>query len=724
MRTWRWQGGRPRAVALAWVLGAPALAQEPRPPAPFTLEAIRAYPFAGDPAAAAAAPRLAWPLNVEGRRNVYVAEGPAWALRRLTDFAEDDGQELTSLQLSGDGAWVVFARGGEHGGLWAGPPPNPMSLPVLPRVQVWSVPFAGGAARLLADGDAPVLSPQGDRVAFLRAGQAWVVPVDGSAQAQPLFATATGTVTDLRWSPDGSMVAFTALRGDHSFIGVYGGPARPIRWVAPGTWRDASPRWSPDGARLAWVRRPGAGGPPDPPGDGTAGGMSAEHQPWGIWVADVATGAARRLWQAPRTPRGSPPSTQGGTNLRYAALGRVTYLSYEDGWPHLYSVPDTGGAPLRLTDGRYMVEHAALSADGRTLVFSGNLGPDALDLDRRHVARVPVDRAAVELLTPGAGLEASPVMLADGTVACVSATATRPPMASLCGDARGGGVRVLGEALLPAGFPAAAQLVTPTAVTFRARDGVLVRAQRFEAPGGAARKPAVVFVHGGPQRQMLLGWHPADYYAATYAMNQYLAARGFVVLSVNYRLGIGYGYDFHRPARAGTLGASEVQDVEAAARQLRRDPRVDPARIGIYGGSYGGYLTAQALARLGALFAAGVDLHGVHNFTLDGGSRFGGTAWRYERPAREVERLAALAWRSSPIGALATWRSPILLIHGDDDRNVAFAQTVDLAVRLQRRGVPYEELVIPDDTHRWMRHANGTRVYAAAAAFLERWLGR
>ncbi|HEX4936188.1 MAG TPA: prolyl oligopeptidase family serine peptidase, partial [Gemmatimonadaceae bacterium] len=93
-------------------------------------------------------------------------------------------------------------------------------------------------------------------------------------------------------------------------------------------------------------------------------------------------------------------------------------------------------------------------------------------------------------------------------------------------------------------------------------------------------------------------------------------------------------------------------------------------------------------------------------------------------PAAEVQRLADLAWRSSPIGALDSWRSPVLLIHGDEDRNVRFAQTVDLSVRLQERGVDVEELVIPDDTHRWMRHANGTRVYQAAAEFLERRLGR
>src|SRR5262249_5441689 len=122
-------------------------------------------------------------------------------------------------------------------------------------------------------------------------------------------------------------------------------------------------------------------------------------------------------------------------------------------------------------------------------------------------------------------------------------------------------------------------------------------------------------VHGGPMRQMLLGWHYLDYYVSSYALNQYLASRGFVVLSVNYRLGIGYGYDFQRPDDGGAWGASEYLDVKAGAEWLASQAQVDPSRIGIYGGSYGGFLTAMALAKDSKLFSAGVDVHGVHDWT-------------------------------------------------------------------------------------------------------------
>jgi dipeptidyl aminopeptidase/acylaminoacyl peptidase len=215
-----------------------------------------------------------------------------------------------------------------------------------------------------------------------------------------------------------------------------------------------------------------------------------------------------------------------------------------------------------------------------------------------------------------------------------------------------------------------------------------------------ARRPAVVFAHGGPPRQMLLGWHYRFYYANSYALNQYLASRGFVVLSVNFRLGIGYGYDFHQPRDGGIRGASEYQDVLAAGKFLQARADVDPARVGIWGGSYGGYLVALALGRNSDVFAAGVDIHGVHN--------------RPYTPSEEVQQAAAVndgvtraqldeavrvAWQASPVSSVSTWKSPVLLIHGDDDRNVRVEQTVDLARRLKAAGVVYEEMIIPDDIH-------------------------
>ncbi|HEU4631772.1 MAG TPA: prolyl oligopeptidase family serine peptidase [Gemmatimonadaceae bacterium] len=680
--------------------------------AAFTFAQVRSYPFPNELTAAAGAPRIAWAFNEQGRRNVWVAEGPDWRARQLTRYTADDGQEITSLAVSRDGRWVVYVRGGEHGGNWEDTRPvNAMASPTMPTMAIWSVPFGGGEPKLLAEGgDAPVLSPKGDVVAFERGGQIWTVPVDGSAEAKRLLQE-NGRNGDVQWAPDGSRLAFVSSRGDHAFIGIYTNDSTPIRWIAPSTSRDASPRWSPDGTRLAFVRRPGSGGAPDSI-------LVQRHNPWAVWTADARTGEARALWTAPTTLRGSAPTTQGGTNLHWAAGDRVVFLSTQDGWPHLYSIPAAGGEALLLTPGDYMLEYITLSPDGRFLVAAANTGPREDDIDRRHVLRVPVDRAAPEVLTPGTGLEWTPVVAGDGTIAYLSATAQRPPLPAVM--AAGGEPKLLAEERIPADFPTA-QLVTPRQVVFEAPDGVRVHAQLFEKAGGAARKPAIIFVHGGPPRQMLLGWHYSDYYANTYANNQYLAAKGYLVLSVNYRLGIGYGDDFHRPPNAGARGAAEYQDVKAAAEWLARQPNVDPERIGIWGGSYGGFLTAMALAHDSDLFAAGVDLHGVHDWTTE---RARGLMERdrYEQ-APDMERALEVAWQSSPVSAMATWRSPVLLIHGDDDRNVRFSQTVDLVQRLRERGIPYEELVIPDDTHHWMLHRSALLAGEATADFFDRTIG-
>ena len=703
------------ACALLLATNAPVVAQAPRP---LTFEQVASYPFPNQLTTAARSDRIAWTFNEQGRRNIWVAEGPAFAARPLTRYDRDDGQELTSVSLSGDGKWVVYVRGGDHGANWEdGLPVNVETAAIPPKVQMWAVPFDGGEPRLLGEGDAPVVSPKGDVVAFEKDRQVWIVPIDGRQPATPVVSV-RGSNGDVVWSPDGSRFAFVCDRGDHSFVGIYTNDRTPLLWLAPSTSRDSSPRWSPDGARIAFVRRPGNGGAPAPI-------LEPRHQPWALWTASAATGEGRLLWSAPHTLRGSFPGTHGEANLHWAARGRIVFLSSADGWPHLYSIPETGGEPILLTPGAFMAEYVTLSPDRTQLLFAANAGQTPGDIDRRHVVRVAVDKPGIEVLTPGTGLEWTPFVTGGtGQIACISATAQRPPLPAIL--PRSGQLQLLAAERIPAGYPAA-RLVTPRPVTFTSSDGLLIHGQLFEPADSAARKPAIVYVHGGPPRQMLLGWNYSDYYSRAYAMNQYLVSRGYVVLSVNYRLGIGYGYDFQRPAAAGAQGASEYLDVKAGAEYLRALPQVDPARIGIYGGSYGGYLTALALARNSDIFAAGVDLHGVHDFTAAGGSGtslavLGALAGASRFEPNDRDKAAETAWRSSPVSSVATWKSPVLLIHADDDRNVRFGQTVDLAKRLAATGVPFEELVIPDDTHHWMRFSNSVRVHEAAAAFFDRML--
>lgn len=685
----------------------------------FSVEDVKSYPFPTELTASARGARIAWAFDKQGKRNVYVAEGPDFKARKLTAFNEDDGQEITSLQVSKDGKWVVFVRGGDHGSNWDEALPVNPSFSLTPyKVQINSIPFEGGELKSLGEGDEPVIHPSGKTVTFIKGGQAFETAIDGSTPAKSLFQT-RGTVSQLKWMADGSKLAFVVNRGDHSFIGVYAGASAPISWVAPSFHRDSSPRWSPDGSSIAFIRQPGTGGAPDSI-------LVRRHNPWSVMVAGVGATKANVVWKAPATLRGSLPTTHGGTNLHWTAGNRIVFLSYHDGWPHLYSIPSTGGKETLLTPGNFMVEHVSLTADGRHLTFSANTGSDDLDLERRHAVRVAVDQPKMEVLTPGNGLEWTPVQTGDGTaVAMISATAQRPPLPAIVklntSSKAKDVIQLIAQELIPKQFPLN-DLVTPRQVIFQSPDGVAVHADLFEPKANAkGRRPAIVYIHGGPPRQMLLGWHYSDYYSNAYAMNQYLCQLGYVVLAVNYRLGIGYGYEFHQPADAGALGASEYQDIKAAGEWLARQPQVDAQRIGVYGGSYGGYLTSMALGRDSKLFAAGVDVHGVHDYVNDRGHLFPNT--RFEK-APDLEKAKEVAWRSSPISSVNTWASPVLIIHADDDRNVRFNQSTDLVRRLEKKGVEIETLVIVDDTHHWMKYSNAVLLNRAIADFFMKKLGQ
>ena len=703
-------------------------AQAPAPP--FTLDQVLAFPFPDNLVAAPKGALVAWTFNERGARNIYVAQGPDFAARRITPYVGDEGQEITSLRFSPDAKTLVYVRGGDHGANWPADgnlAPDPDSSAGQPRVQVWAVPTTGATApTLLAEGDEPAVSPAGDRVAFVRDRRIWLVPIDASKPAEQAF-FARGSSEAPVWDPEGRRLAFVSDRDDHSYIGIFTTAAEPIRYLSPATSRDAEPVWSLDGGRqIVFVRQPGRGGTP-------RSSLVQQPQPWAVMIAGASVpttaGAAApvvRSWKSGAALVDSIPRIAGGTNLRWAADDHIVFSSYQDGWPHLYSMhhPGDGGTPRLLTPGAFMVEHVSITPDGTSIVFSANTGADRNDLDRRHLFKVPVDGSSAPVpMTSGAGIEWAPVVTGDGqSVVYLQSTAQRPPLPAVMPIA-GGQAKVIAADRLPAAFPSA-QLVTPEPVVFTAPAGVQVHAQLFKSSVGGSRRPALVYVHGGPQRQMLLGFHYMDYYANDYAANQYLASRGFIVLSVNYRLGLGYGHAFHFPDKGGARGAAEYQDVLAAATLLRSRGDVDPARLGIWGGSYGGYLTALALGRNSDIFAAGVDIHGVHNWDRQGRAAPNAQAALAGDGITEADlkEVARVTYLSSPVSSVATWKSPVLLIHGDDDRNVEFHQTVDLEQRLLEKGVHVESLTIPDDIHDFLRFQSWKTVTTAAGAFLERQL--
>lgn len=686
--------------------------------APFTLEQAMSSPFPAELVAAARASRVAWVFDAKGVRNVWIADGPDFSrtARQLTHYSADDGQPIASLRLSPDGETALYARGSELG--QSQQSANPASWPNGARQQVFAVDVDAPDAppRLLGEMGCPSedcedieISPDGRRAVWPAKKSLWLASVDGKQQAKELTSI-QGTSLEPRWSPDGRHIAFASDRDTHSFIAIFDFDGASIRYMAPSVDMDSMPRWSPDGKSIVFVRTPGE--------EHKLSLIPMRPRPWSLWIADAATGTGRLLWRSGVELEDSLPELSGEGSLQFAAAGRVVFASEQDGRNHLYSIAATGGAAALLTPGEFDVEDVTLSSDKSWVIYSSNQG----DVDRRHLWRVPVDGGPPpQALTGGETMEWTPVQTGDGkSILCLGSTATSPAMPY---QVTAQGREMIASQALPGNFPSA-WFVTPKQVIFQSDDGVTLHGQLFlpRNAHGNTKVPGLVFLHGGPSRQMMLGFHYMDYYHNAYAQNQFLASRGYAVLAVNYRLGIMYGRAFREAPNTIWRGAAERKDVVAAGRYLQSLAEVDRQKIGLWGGSYGGFLTAMGLARNSDLFKAGVDFHGVHDWSvfLTERSYFGNLALR----PPDAEAATKLAWDSSPDAYVDTWKSPVLLIHGDDDRNVPFSQTVDLVQRLRAQQVPFEQLILPDEIHGFLMWRDWIRAYAATADFFDRTLKR
>jgi len=505
-----------------------------------TIDAFLSPGYPTEIVSAKKADRIAWTAYERGRRNVYTAAAPAFAPVRLTNVTKDDGVELSDLAISDDGRVVTFVRGTAPNR--AGWVADPTSNPAGAERTVWAVSTAGGAARDLGEVTTPKLSPDGRSVVFARDGQIFNYRTSQApaasrpiANAVPLI-KAWGTNRDPVWSPDGTKVAFVSDRVDHSFIGIYDMATKDLRFLAPSVDHDTSPTWSLDSTRVAFIRRPGTPfgqqahqgsggiGNPDGPaydplaalrGGGGRGGRGRGQQSsrgddpraglyasafaggytMSFWVGDAATGSAHEFWHDTKDDK----EFNAIAAIEWADADHVIFQAEPQEWTRWYSVSVSSAQPrpVTLTPGDGAVEAISVSSDGKQLFYETNAG----DIERRHIWKVPTAGGDAEPVTHGETIETYPAVLASGAfVAELGGDAKRPFGVGIVSTG-GGSPKYVYPPL--DGFPTDAEVV-PQLVITKAPDGTEIHNQIFLPkdlrPG--ERRPAIVFVHGGPVRQM------------------------------------------------------------------------------------------------------------------------------------------------------------------------------------------------------------------------------
>ena len=698
-------------VITALALASPAAAEPPR--GSITIERISQIKYPSAPAWSPDGKMVAFLWDAWGKQDLFVVTPPALSERQrveggqkpvaLTDFPVD--ADIRTSDISSF-AWVspaeiLFAK---DGALWTVSTLTPKPAKV-----------SGG----LADAGNFMLSADRKLIAFTRGGQIWIASLEKKTQ-RPVTGLNPMTASNPVFSPDGQWIAFTsgggglpadpgllAFNGDRlrvvgnsngvvaggaterrlGVVSVYGGD---ISWI-PTIGNPNAVQMTPDGS-VVWA-------------EGSASGKTREIKVW-------RAGATRTLWKD-QDERWFSPTGRDSKVIVSPDGKQVAFVSDRTGWLHLYVIPVSATSESQakqLTTGGFLAGLGAWSADSTRIAYHRSLAGNQME---RFVDVVDVASGKIEQIVTEHGVNYDPAFSPDDATLVFHRTDVENSLDLYTVPARAQSKFVRLSDSMPAGLNKA-DLTPPVAVSFPSRlDKKPVPASLMVAKSIDRMKkhPALVWIHGSGSDQNFLGWHPGSY-RMYYSLCQYFAQQGYVILTPDYRGSSGYSRDWSTGVHMG-IGVNDTADVASGADYLKTLSYVDPDRIGVFGLSYGGFLTLQAMTVDPTLWRAGIDVAGVVDWATYGA---GYTTPRLGTPVQNPDIYNI----SAPIQHMEKLERPLLVLHGTNDRNVSFADSLRLFDVLLKLGKPFESQIYPGEIHFFRRDHVLRDAWKRAEEFFDR----